>query len=69
MKSRTLTSRGGLAQVLVGDFFVAEADVFGEGAGEEEGVLEDDGEVAAEAARSCWRRSTPSTRIWPAVTS
>ena len=39
---------GGLAQVAVGDGFVAEADVLGQRAGEEERVLQDDGEVLAE---------------------
>ena len=63
-----MTSRGGLAHGVVGDRVVAEADVFGDGAGEEERVLQDDGEVAGGArSRSCSRRSTPSTRIWPAV--
>ena len=43
-----MTSRAACAHGVFGDGFVAEADVFGDGAGEEEGVLQDDGEVAAE---------------------
>ena len=39
---------GGLAQGGIGDRFVAEADVFGDGSGEEERILQNDGEVAAQ---------------------
>ena len=39
---------GGVFYFLVGDPVGAEADVLGDGAGEEEGVLEDDAEAAAE---------------------
>ena len=39
---------GGLTSACFGDGFIAEADIFGDGAGEEEGVLQHDGEVLAE---------------------
>ncbi len=48
MKSSTLTSRAAWRRPVVGDFLVAEADVFGQRAGEEERILQDDGEVLAE---------------------
>ena len=38
----------GAAHGLVGDLLVAEANVFADGAGEEEWILQDDGEVAAQ---------------------
>ena len=48
MKSATLTSSAGSFEGFVGDPGRAEADVVGDGAGEEEGVLQDDTEAAAE---------------------
>jgi hypothetical protein len=48
MKSSTLTSRAARRIVSVVDLFVAEANVFADGAGEEERILQDDGEVAAQ---------------------
>ena len=60
---------GGLAQIGVGDGLVAEADVFGDGAGEEEGVLQDDGEVLAEGGQVVLAEVDAVERIWPAVTS
>ncbi len=48
MKSSTLTSRAACRKACFGDGVVAEANVFGDGAGEEERILQNDGEVAAQ---------------------
>ena len=48
MKSAMLTSSAAFSRFCVGDPGGAEADVFGDGAGEEEWVLQDDAEAAAE---------------------
>ena len=56
---------GGAFEALVGDPCRAEADVVGDGAGEEERILQDDAEALAKLLRSCSRTSTPSTRMLP----
>ena len=48
IKSSTLTSRAAWRRCAFGDFVVAEANVFGDCSGEEERVLKNNGEVAAE---------------------
>ncbi len=48
MKSSTLTSRAAWRSLVVGDLFVAQADIFGQRAGKEERILQNDGEVLAQ---------------------
>ncbi len=48
MKSPTLTSSAAFSILAAVDGGCSEADVVGDGAGEEEGVLQDDAEAAAE---------------------